>query len=827
MSDSKITYKIHPAIGFARVGDAPDAYYLEPTEVGGLPTEIVIRRGPDGKHIEEERTVTEFKHAGQVKRQAARFRVYRYEEGKDPVDVSIAEPPRHEEGEGKHHHDHHHPAEGHPARVKSIKWTVHVANKKAAWYNFAELQGDVMLGKDNTYRKQGVPLRNASYGARETQRGGPCCEEQGVAPTPGGDVATQYHREKRQELIIDPGPRTVTHPGDGWVQLDATPVGGYKTHFPPADLTPYPVTTLGQVRMTGRGELLVLGGLGNAGGPPGSSIASFGGADGWFDDVSDGPVVAEVELHDGTTIRLDAWVVAGAPKLAPELVNITSLADTFIDVGVRHMGLCPELYRPYPGGEPGPAQHFGLRYPPPPHDGHERGHSDRLRGTERDRKRYDRERGRHLLRPHIRGSGDGGDRHGHEPHDEDRNQAEHRTHDEHGRPYGWQPDYVACLERDILPIFRAMKEYRWVANVDAMVSVATPPFDLSDLSEANRENRRHVFRTFRRPEKGRQQPELDSSHQKLFGENGFPMMPLNSGDNSITNHLIEKFMAVTPTQYWLLHQWAEGKCVSRKDDPEAGRDWRHWASPLDIATAGNAVGEPMAPGIEVTWTMRNPEVLTPGDPFRIRLDPSDYAKEGLDPFRDETNVHGGEKGCQPGDLTKRMAIPWQADFFDCSEQDVNFTTPRTNKTISAPARIPLAPTFLSYWWPAQSPFNVYSGAHTATEQMLDGGAFLGGSNLGQVMGQNVLYHRGLNSFFDSVVGWKYLGFILNRTTGPQRDMFPFFVERERNYEAFASGYQGLTSDGLLYTTQPTTTTSAYEVNNESQNVFPLQWLIGN
>ena len=247
------------------------------------------------------------------------------------------------------------------------------------------------------------------------------------------------------------------------------------------------------------------------------------------------------------------------------------------------------------------------------------------------------------------------------------------------------------------------------------------------------------------------------------------------------------------------------------------------AAAITKTTAGNVVGEPMAPGIEVTWTMRNPDLATPGDPFRIKVQ-ADYNAEGLDPFRDET-IAGD--GCQPGDLTKRMAIPWQADFFDCSEQDVNFTTPNTNKTISSVVHIPLAPTFFSYWWPAQSPFNVYSGARTAAEQMLDGNAYLGSNNLGQVFGQNVLYHRGLNSFYDSVVGWKYLGFVLNTTTGPLRDTFPFFVEQERSYEAFASGYQGLTPDGQLYTTQPTTVTSALDVNNQSQSVFPLQWLIGN
>lgn len=673
MTDSQPTYRIHPAIGFARVGNSPDAWYLEPTAVGGLPTELDTLGGED--------PVTEFKKAGQVKRQAARFRVYRYEDGQPPVEVM--------------------PGEG----LRSLKWTVHVANKKAAWYSFQELQGDVMLGPDNTYAAQGVPLRNASV---------------------TGD-------EARQKLIIDPGPRTLDGPGE-WVQLDAS-AGDYPhVSFPPADLTPYPVATLGAVRMTERGELLVLGGFGNAGGPPGSNISTFAGADGWYDDVSDGTVTAGIVTEDGDVFKLDAWVVTGAPRLAPELVNIASLADTFIDVGVRLMGLCPALYDD-----------------------------------------------------------------------------------------GYQPDYVASLERDILPIFRAMKEYRWVANVDAMVSLATPPFDLTDLSDANRENRRAVFATFRSPGAGHGAPEEASQHEQLFGDNGFPLMPLNSGDNSISNTLIEKFMALTPTQYFLVHQWAEGKCASRRDDPGSGQDWP-WASPLDIAAAGNAVGEPMAPGIEVTWTMRNPIVLTEGDPFRVKKEVADYVASGLSPSRDETLAG---TGCQPGDLTKRMAIPWQADFFDCSVQDVNFTTPQANKTISAANRIPLAPTFFAYWWPAQSPYNVYEGARTAAEQALEGNAFLGSNNIGQVLGQNVLYHRGLNSFLDSVVGWKYLGFVVNITTGPLREAFPFFLEQERSFGAFESGYYGLTSDGQMFTTQPTTVTSTAQVNNESQNVFPVQWLIGN
>lgn len=681
MNDSKCSYRIHPAIGFARVGNSPDSWYLEPTAIGALPTELDASGN--------EQVVTEFKHAGQVRRQAARFRVFRYEDGQEPVEVG--------------------PGNG----LKSLEWTVHVANKKAAWYTFAELAGNVMLGEDNTYDARGVPLRNN---------------------TVVGD-------EARRQLIIDPGPRTLDAPGD-WVELDAATAGDYAhVSFPPLPdkdgklppMSPYPVNTLGAVKMTDKGELLVLGGFGNAGGG-GAAITSFAGADGFFDDVGDGPVSATIVTDDGESVDLGAWVVTGAPKLAPELVNITSLADTFIDIGVRYMGLCPALYKDT-----------------------------------------------------------------------------------------FQDDYVACYERDIRPLFHAMKEYRWVSNVDAMVSVASPPFDLSDFSDGNRDNRRAVFACFRDPGAGKESPELAPSHQQLFGDNGFPLMPLNSGDNSISNDMIEKFMAVTPTQYFLLRQWAEGKCVSSATDPSAGKDWT-WFHPLDFASAGNVVGEPMAPGIEVTWTMRNPVILSAGDPFRVKPEALDFSSGGLSPSRDET-VAGD--GCQPGDLTKRMAIPWQADFFACSEQNVNFSTPTANKTISAVNKIPLAPTFFAYWWPAQSPYNVYDGARTPAEQMLDGNAFLGNPNVGQVLGQNVLYHRGLNSYLDSVVGWKYLGFILNVTTGPMREALPFYLEQERSYDAFGSGYYGLTGDGALNTTQPATTTTALQTNTLSQNVYPIQWLIGN
>lgn len=86
---------IHPAIGFARVGNSPDEFYLGPEIPGGLPI------APGG-----------YKDAtGAMKRQAARFRVF----GLDADGRVVRELTAHE---------------------AEISWTVHLANEKASWFQF-------------------------------------------------------------------------------------------------------------------------------------------------------------------------------------------------------------------------------------------------------------------------------------------------------------------------------------------------------------------------------------------------------------------------------------------------------------------------------------------------------------------------------------------------------------------------------------------------------------------------------------------------------------------------------------------------------------------
>jgi L-lysine 6-oxidase len=613
-------YAIQPTVGVARVGNSPDEFYLAPETIGGLP----LACDAQGNAILAGGTpepVRAFKDPhGRIKRQAASFKVVRFDDARpdDPgIEVILT-------GED----------------VAAFEWTVHIASKKAAWYNFAELEGNLLLGPDNSYEQRQVPLRNA-----------------GVT----GDDA-------RQKLIIDPGPHTLNAPKSAAEFSRRNPPPGY-THFsfPPPPTQGYAIDLLGEMLTDDEGRLRVLGGYGRAGGE--QSIDSFAGADTWHDDISDGAVTCQVTFKDGQRVTLSAWIIVGSPKFAPELVNIVSLDDTMFDVGVRYLNLIPDLY---------------VRAKSP----------------------------------------------------------------------GWNPDYTANFQRDIEPIIRRPADYQWVANVQAMQAFTAPPFDPRDASEANRQNRENYFSYFRKV----------SDENTLFrGANAIPMMPLQSGTNSVSNTLIDKFFTLTETQYFLVGQWAAGKFTTDAPPPLRG------VTDADRAGVGNCVGWPMCPGIEVTWSLYNPAIYAQTYQIKHAHDAQYYFAHGLSPSIDET---AGTQGCEPGDLTKRMAIPWQADFFQCTAQFINYTDDTVNKANG----IPLPPTYYGYWWPPQSPMYVLTGDLDAQTQTITG----------LPAGLQVYYPRGINSFAQMIMAWSYLGFIVNQNQGPDGRSYPYFVERERNNNRFVS-----------------------------------------
>lgn len=607
-----MNFHISPSIGVARLGNSKGQFYLAPKTTGGLPFEA-------DKFGNEQGPVINFKDsAGMVRRQGQPFTIFNDAGQEITLDSDI---------------------------VASITWTVHLANKKAAWYQFSEEAGNLLFSQINSYKTQQVGLRNPD-------------------------------EPNRQKLIIDAGPRTVSGAKQSASFTQATAPAGYPASFPPATVKyGTAITTLGDVLTDSSGRLIVLGGYGNAGGN--EAIQNYGGQSTWHDDIADGPVYCTITFKRGLPpVTLKAWCIVGSPDFAPEIVNISTLADTMFDVGVRNFNLVPGMYN--------------------------------------------------------------------------------------GRQFN--TSYKANFQRDILPIMQRLGNYQWVANVQPMQAFASNVFDFTDASDQNKANRQRYFSYFRQPN-GVNNPSPDQPSGQLFANQNnalFPLMPLNSGSNSVNNHILVKFLALNDTQYFLLQQWANGNFESDPNFTPYNVD------ALTMGAMGNCVGLPMCPGIEVTWNMQNPVVYA--SPFVI-LDtagPGSYNSTGLTPMRDE--CEGG--GCQPGDLTKRMACPWQADFFQCTIQYVNFTDPTVNKSGTGDNVAPQPPTYYSYWWPPQSPWDTLVGDMTPDAQAASNSP----------MGQQLNYARGINSFTQMVEYWFALAFIRNRNTGDAG--FPFFTETERGNELF-------------------------------------------
>ncbi|MFI5954422.1 LodA/GoxA family CTQ-dependent oxidase [Cryptosporangium sp. NPDC051539] len=217
-------YKIHPAIGIARLGNSPDEFFLGPERIGEYPE-------PPGGFKDDQ---------CRVKRQGARFRIFAHHDDGTATEITEAE--------------------------ATIRWTVHVANTKAAH-----------PGRGNS--------------------------------------------EPAQDLTIDPGPRTLTGPNQR--ALFDTGV----IRFAGAPVTTVP---LGEARSTPENHLVVLGGSGHSASPAGTALdGNFWASDDWYDDAADGPVTAEITLRadNSTPPVAGAWVLVAPPKFAPHQDSVVTLWD--------------------------------------------------------------------------------------------------------------------------------------------------------------------------------------------------------------------------------------------------------------------------------------------------------------------------------------------------------------------------------------------------------------------------------------------------------------------------------------------------------------------
>ena len=82
------SYKSHPAIGVARLGNSPDEFYLAPETIGGRPIACDASGNPlhDNGNV---KFVDQYKDSvGRIKRQATKFRVLEHsDDGSKAVEL--------------------------------------------------------------------------------------------------------------------------------------------------------------------------------------------------------------------------------------------------------------------------------------------------------------------------------------------------------------------------------------------------------------------------------------------------------------------------------------------------------------------------------------------------------------------------------------------------------------------------------------------------------------------------------------------------------------------------------------------------------------------
>ncbi len=659
-----VTFRVHPAIGIARLGNSADSFYLAPETAGGLPIDCDDQGNPLVDAHGQEQRVTQFRDAqARIRRQAARFRVFVYGDPSAPDGRELAIGNSLELLNGR--------GQLIEAEITDIVWTVYLANKKSSWYEFQETAGEHGYAPNH-------PLRNADI------------------------VDTQA----RQQLIIDPGPRNIRFHSQAPIPpaptFDAATSPG-PASFPPP-LQPNSITTLGELRCTqqnGNNRLLVLGGFGNSGsmrsGFGNPKIEEYANNDGWFDDIADGPVTASLQYTvrkidgrpaqpDSVTNKLPtgnvavddpAWVIVGYPRYAPEIVDVVTMDDTVFDLAVRNFAYVPYLYGipPFDTPAPAPADLASWR--------------SRAQWNPEFRPYFERDIWPILIRPFEQqyvmdfDAMSGGD--------------PHQT----GPGGNFDKQQLATPPRpDQDPIERErrtrMRQFiYWALRKQGQENdfYGPPHEELPGM------------RLFLMP--------------RLCGDN-----PLQHNDTPPPS----KFLRFTDTMLFLLKQWADGNFINERDeDIVPGPMVKGEGAALDRGALGSVLGGAFCPGAEASWIMRNPAIYAAPFRIRhqapLHGKTSDLTLQGAlsqpagVPGTPPANVASLQNGLEPGDITKYDAVPWQCDFNQCSIQDIDITYRDWNSSYPESTGDPVQlVNTLTFWWPAHRPWMVNGTLWSPTTQ---------------------------------------------------------------------------------------------------------------
>lgn len=237
---------IYPPIGIARVGNS-DEYFFAADIPGATP------KSKGGFKDDE----------GRVKKQVARFRVYAFDKNGEVIQELTA-------------------------KDAKIKWRVHVANIKAAWYEF-----------NNALDLPGASIPSSFR---------------------NGDVIG----EDRDQLVIDPGSTTISGTNKKGPRLDKGKF--YDTHV-----------NLGHLETDKDGRLLFFGGDGDSASRCDIPAITFANNDGWHDDTCDGVVRARVTIGRKSYEAKPAMIAVTPPNFGPGLFGVVTMNDVVQDLFIREM----------------------------------------------------------------------------------------------------------------------------------------------------------------------------------------------------------------------------------------------------------------------------------------------------------------------------------------------------------------------------------------------------------------------------------------------------------------------------------------------------------
>jgi len=265
--DCIVKAAIYPSIGVMRVGNSEEIY------IGPL----IPDPQPNDDSFYRDRY-------GRLKRQAAEFRIYGLNaKGEAVKELTYL-----------------------PEEEIHISWSCHLANQKAAWYNFS-IALDVPEAKDY-----------------------PACNQRNM------------NIKDRASLVIDGGKKVIDcaakNEKKAQNKYDAILMETFEGRF--MEHTVY----LGDMFIKNESNRLYLaGGKGEAKNIKGEIAITFANNEGWYDDISDGPVTASVK-YKGKELEVDpAWIICAPPDYAPMQKSVRTIWDLMRDLAVsRKMLPCPE-----------------------------------------------------------------------------------------------------------------------------------------------------------------------------------------------------------------------------------------------------------------------------------------------------------------------------------------------------------------------------------------------------------------------------------------------------------------------------------------------------